>query len=340
MSDSSSSSFDNSPSLEKALEHLEDILISKDCPPLKSSELAIISGTWNNLTYEEIADSYIGLSLNYIERDLANKLWKKIGNILSLQIDKNNFKSAFIRYCRQNNLSLIEKNRSEDRSNTREYCYIKVDTNVYTVEISIPNIGNDLRYSTGDFSIQIERKVIPGSAIFFCNGTVRSVNRLVTMFAEGNLTQVAGLRILDLNFIRVWLERLFSHSWEEQEQILARSGNRNIRSGGDLTIPTLSSLSKARVVQCADNIQLIILAKLEYNSALETDVTFSIYPDPEPYLPINLTIEILDEAGSVVMEERVSSGNIDAIELTFTLAIEEHFGLRITYHDREIIEQF
>jgi hypothetical protein len=160
------------------------------------------------------------------------------------------------------------------------------------------------------------------------------------MFAEGNLTQVAGLRILDLNFIRVWLERLFSHSWEEQEQILARSGNRNIRSGGDLTIPTLSSLSKARVVQCADNIQLIILAKLEYNSALETDVTFSIYPDPEPYLPINLTIEILDEAGSVVMEERVSSGNIDAIELTFTLAIEEHFGLRITYHDREIIEQF
>jgi hypothetical protein len=79
---------------------------------------------------------------------------------------------------------------------------------------------------------------------------------------------------------------------------------------------------------------------LDYNSALEINVNYHIYPDRASYLPRNLTIDILDAAGSTVMQEQIERADIDAVELPFTISIEERFSLKIIYSNLEIIEQF
>jgi Protein of unknown function (DUF1822) len=257
---------------------------------------------------------------------------------LSESINKNSFKATFIRYCRQNNLSL-----TEDRSpqaNHREYCYIKVAGDINTVELLLDAIAKNLKYTTGDFSIQIERKVIPGSAIFFGNGSILSMQRLISMFATGALTQIAGLNTLDLNYIKVWLERLFSSEWIDRETILAGSGNNSIRNLPNLSVATEHSLVKSRLIQIAENTNMIVSIELDYYSALAINVTCYIHPNLSSYLPSNLTIAILDTIGSHVMEERIERADIDAIELAFTISIDERFSLKIIYNNLEIIEQF
>ncbi len=335
------SNFDSADNLtpEQVIDYLERLLIAKKYPRFKEIELCIITGIWKDESYEDIAD-YCGYSSNYLRQDVAPKVWKTISDLLSESINKKNFKTAFIRYYRQNQL---HPDREEPRSTapiSKEYCYIKVNTSLYIAEISIDSMANSLRYSTGDFSIQIERKIIPGSAIFFCNGSISSMSRLTTMFADGSLTELAGLRVLDLNYMKVWFERLFSSTWSDRETILARSGDRNIRSSSDLPIVTEHNLFKGKLVEIGENTNLVVSIELDYYSALEINVICKIYPDREPYLPRNLTIDVLDITGSIVIQEQVESPNIDAITLRFTIAIDERFNLRINYLDREIIEQF
>jgi hypothetical protein len=331
--------FDSADNLnsQQVIDYLDRLSASKKYPRLKEIELLVITGVWNDESYDKIAENN-GYSAKYLAQ-IGPKTWKIISNLLSTDINKKNFKTAFTRYYRQNDLNVDrQENRSSD-SISKEYCYIKVNTSLYIAEISIDSMTNNLRYSTGDFSIQIERKVIPGSAILFCNGSIDSMSRLTTMFANGDLTELTGLTVLDLNYMKVWLERLFSSNWSDRETILAGMRNQNIRSLSDLPADTEHSLFKGRLVEIG-NINLIVSIELDYYSALEINVICKIYPDRESYLPRDLAVEILDIAGSVVMQERIETADIDAVELPFSIAIDERFSLKIIYHNLEIIEQF
>jgi tetratricopeptide (TPR) repeat protein len=60
---------------------------------LREVETAILFGSWQDQTYEEIAQSS-GYAVSYLKRDVGPKLWRLLGLALGKAINKTNFKAA------------------------------------------------------------------------------------------------------------------------------------------------------------------------------------------------------------------------------------------------------
>ena len=56
---------------------------------LKTPEITIFRGTWQGMTYEQMADSS-SYSANYLMRDIAPKFWKLLSEVLEVNIGKSN----------------------------------------------------------------------------------------------------------------------------------------------------------------------------------------------------------------------------------------------------------
>lgn len=63
---------------------------------LKDIELELLQGSWDGLTYDQIAEKYHH-SVNYIRGDIGPKLWQKLSVVLAEEVTKNNFKGALER---------------------------------------------------------------------------------------------------------------------------------------------------------------------------------------------------------------------------------------------------
>ncbi|MEM9905280.1 MAG: DUF1822 family protein [Cyanobacteria bacterium P01_D01_bin.44] len=75
----------------EALELVNEIVISNMGRSLRNPEIAILEGTWNGLTYEQIAHAS-EYSTNYLMRDVAPKLWKFLSDALGISVGKTNFR--------------------------------------------------------------------------------------------------------------------------------------------------------------------------------------------------------------------------------------------------------
>ncbi|HEY9301250.1 MAG TPA: NB-ARC domain-containing protein, partial [Phormidium sp.] len=66
---------------------------------LTEVEIAILQGSWQGLTYEQISDvsSY---SVSYLKRDIGPKLWKLLSEALGEEVSKSNFRPALERKWR------------------------------------------------------------------------------------------------------------------------------------------------------------------------------------------------------------------------------------------------
>ena len=66
---------------------------------LKDIERIVFEGAWENLSYGDIAFA-CHYTLNYIQRDIGQNLWRKLSTALGERVNKNNFRLALERYAR------------------------------------------------------------------------------------------------------------------------------------------------------------------------------------------------------------------------------------------------
>lgn len=89
----------------KAYETVDLLLLQTTGKHLSDIEIKVLQGSWEGKTYDKLAHFY-GYSAEYLNKDIGNKLWRKISNILGEKVTKNNFKEALRRaWERQQRLS-------------------------------------------------------------------------------------------------------------------------------------------------------------------------------------------------------------------------------------------
>ena len=77
--------------LEIALEFVNQVLKNKVNRDLRPPEITVFSGTWQGITYEQMAESS-AYSANYLMRDIAPKFWKLLSTVFKENIGKSNLK--------------------------------------------------------------------------------------------------------------------------------------------------------------------------------------------------------------------------------------------------------
>ncbi len=93
--------------LEIALNFVNRILLDKAQRQLRPPEITIFRGTWEGMTYEQMANSS-SYSANYLMRDIAPKFWKLLSNALGENVGKNSLKLTLTKLY---DLSQINENK-------------------------------------------------------------------------------------------------------------------------------------------------------------------------------------------------------------------------------------
>ncbi len=78
---------------EQALSVAQAAVNSQVGRQLREVETAILFGSWQGQTYEEIAEGS-GYAVSYLKRDVGPKLWRLLGKALGKAVNKTNFKAA------------------------------------------------------------------------------------------------------------------------------------------------------------------------------------------------------------------------------------------------------
>lgn len=94
---------------EEAQELVDSLILAKTGKHLSDVESLILKESWKNKKYEEIGQEY-GYSGEYLQKDIGNKLWKKLTDVLGEEVSKRNFKEALKRKWSK------DKEKSSDKS--------------------------------------------------------------------------------------------------------------------------------------------------------------------------------------------------------------------------------
>ena len=79
--------------LDFALKFANKILMTKVGRELRKPEVTILVGTWQGMTYEQMANTS-SYSANYLMRDVAPKFWKLLSVVLNENVGKSNFRQT------------------------------------------------------------------------------------------------------------------------------------------------------------------------------------------------------------------------------------------------------
>ncbi|OUC15616.1 MAG: hypothetical protein B0A82_06045 [Alkalinema sp. CACIAM 70d] len=74
----------------------DDLVFAHTGKHLSDIEIKVLQGAWEGKTYEEMARTY-GYSVEYLNKDVGNKLWRKLSESLAEPVTKRNFKEALHR---------------------------------------------------------------------------------------------------------------------------------------------------------------------------------------------------------------------------------------------------
>ncbi|MCC5631922.1 AAA family ATPase [Nostoc sphaeroides CHAB 2801] len=85
---------------EEALEVADEAVFLNVGRRLTQVEIAILKGSWEDLTYEQIAAA-AGYSMAYVKRHVGPELWKLLTQVLGEKVSKKNFHSALERRWRR-----------------------------------------------------------------------------------------------------------------------------------------------------------------------------------------------------------------------------------------------
>lgn len=85
---------------EEAFKVADEAVFDKTGRHLTDIEMTIFRGSWQNLTYEEIAEN-TEYAANYLHRMVGQKLWERLSEALGEKVSKKNFKTALERRWRE-----------------------------------------------------------------------------------------------------------------------------------------------------------------------------------------------------------------------------------------------
>ena len=106
--------------LETALKFVNQILKNKVKRNLRPPEITVLSGTWQGITYEQMAQSS-PYSANYLMRDIAPKFWKLLSTVLDTNIGKSNLKIQLCKLYDSSQIGLsVANEQGEERHNNRQ----------------------------------------------------------------------------------------------------------------------------------------------------------------------------------------------------------------------------
>ncbi|MDJ0508186.1 MAG: AAA-like domain-containing protein [Crocosphaera sp.] len=74
----------------------EQLVFKKMGKYLSDVEMIVLQGSWEGKTYEEMAQK-AGYTVDYLNKDVGNKLWKKLSNILGEKVSKKNLREPLKR---------------------------------------------------------------------------------------------------------------------------------------------------------------------------------------------------------------------------------------------------
>ena len=67
---------------------------------LSDVEMIVLKGSWEGETYEEMAQQ-AGYTVDYLNKDVGNKLWKKLSDILGEKVSKKNLREPLKRASKE-----------------------------------------------------------------------------------------------------------------------------------------------------------------------------------------------------------------------------------------------
>ncbi|HLP87911.1 MAG TPA: AAA family ATPase [Nostocaceae cyanobacterium] len=76
---------------EEALDFINQLITDKIGKPLNDTEIKVFKGSWESKTYSEIEQVY-NFSSGYLEKNVGNKIWKNISDVLGITVNKKNFR--------------------------------------------------------------------------------------------------------------------------------------------------------------------------------------------------------------------------------------------------------
>ncbi|MBD1913212.1 MULTISPECIES: NB-ARC domain-containing protein [unclassified Leptolyngbya] len=104
--------------VEKGFEVANAIVVAKTRRRLSPVEIAILSGSWQGQTYEEIARS-TNYAASYLKRYAGPKLWQLLSDVLGEEVSKTNFRASLEHYWRQGNQEVGEVARELENQQAR-----------------------------------------------------------------------------------------------------------------------------------------------------------------------------------------------------------------------------
>ncbi|MEA5536855.1 AAA-like domain-containing protein [Crocosphaera sp. XPORK-15E] len=81
--------FDSEFTWTEAKQLAERLALQKTGKYLSDVEMIVLQGSWEGKTYEEMAQ-LAGYTVDYLNKDVGNKLWKKLSDILGEKVSKKN----------------------------------------------------------------------------------------------------------------------------------------------------------------------------------------------------------------------------------------------------------
>ncbi|HEY9668157.1 MAG TPA: NB-ARC domain-containing protein [Coleofasciculaceae cyanobacterium] len=117
---------------EQALKIVDTLVFAKVGRHLSDVEIAILTGTWQNQTYEQIAEAS-DYSISYLTRDIGPKLWKLLSQVLEKAVSKSSFRATLEQ---QWHLFVSEDESKQDLNSYEE---TQTEFPIQNQKYSIPN---------------------------------------------------------------------------------------------------------------------------------------------------------------------------------------------------------
>lgn len=198
-----------------------------------------------------------------------------------------------------------------------------------------------LQEISGDYTIEC-KEIREGSVIVVLQGSEEGFEKLQTLFKNGELTEILGFTIenvelesIELEDTKEWLESLFNEDWQPAETVLAAS---SIRSSAIDTESNAAKVAKAKIIDLSESQSVVILLQFTFISDEEVKASLGIYPtENNAYLPEGLVIRILDEQDTVSLDREVES-YADSVQIEFSFEPQGQFKIELNLENTHVTE--
>lgn len=191
----------------------------------------------------------------------------------------------------------------------------------------------------------------------FLEGSQKGIEKLRDLHESKQLEILLGTSVLGIEFeinktpfdplgalssLGHWLRNIFEISWQEPQLVLAPAYRSRSSKVGDYPIV------RAKEINLDSDRQLALLIKLKPLDDENIQVMAQIHPVNNQYVPLDLTLSLLDDSGAQVIDEqgeqveaKPDSDRTAYIQLDpFIVSRGEYFSLEITCSDDSITEDF